>query len=77
VLITFAAHREVGAARAALAAGVGRARERFGDTPVVLLAASDDLAIEEQALAAGAPDFLGEDELTPRTLRRVIRYAVG
>jgi diguanylate cyclase (GGDEF)-like protein len=53
-----------------------RVRERFVGTPVVLLTASDDLAIEEQALAAGAQDFLGKDELTPRALRRVIRYAI-
>ncbi|AHG93421.1 diguanylate cyclase (plasmid) [Gemmatirosa kalamazoonensis] len=55
---------------------LARVRERFGGTPVVLLTASDDRAIEEQALAAGAQDFLGKDELTPRTLRRAIRYAV-
>jgi len=55
---------------------LARVRARFGDVPVVLLTATDDPAIEEQALAAGAQDFLGKDELTPRALRRVIRYAV-
>jgi two-component system, cell cycle response regulator len=55
---------------------LARARERFGALPVVLLSATDDPTIEEQALAAGAQDFLGKDELTPRALRRVIRYAV-
>src|SRR5439155_15054078 len=30
----------------------------------------------EHALEAGAQDFLGKDELTPRSLRRVVRYAM-
>jgi diguanylate cyclase (GGDEF)-like protein len=55
---------------------LARVRDRFGALPVVLLTATDDPAVEEQALAAGAQDFLGKDELTPRALRRVIRYAV-
>ena len=53
-----------------------RLRERFAFVPVVLLTAVDDEEIEASALSAGAQDFLGKDELTPRTLRRVVRYAM-
>jgi len=55
---------------------LARLRERFERVPIVLLTATEDPGIEERALEAGAQDFLGKDELTPRTLRRVIRYAV-
>ena len=53
-----------------------RLRERFAFVPVVLLTASEDPEIEASALSAGAQDFLGKDELTPRMLRRVVRYAI-
>ena len=53
-----------------------RLRERFAFVPVVLLTAAEDPEIELSALSAGAQDFLGKDELTPRTLRRVVRYAM-
>jgi two-component system cell cycle response regulator len=53
-----------------------RLRERFAFVPVVLLTAVEDPEIEASALSAGAQDFLGKDELTARTLRRVVRYAV-
>jgi diguanylate cyclase (GGDEF)-like protein len=53
-----------------------RLRERFAFVPVVLLTAVEDPEIESSALSAGAQDFLGKDELTPRTLRRVVRYAM-
>lgn len=53
-----------------------RLRERFAFVPVVLLTASEDPEIEASALRAGAQDFLGKDELTARTLRRVVRYAI-
>jgi diguanylate cyclase (GGDEF)-like protein len=43
---------------------------------VVLLTALADPDVEARALAAGAQDFLGKDELTPRALRRVVRYAM-
>ena len=55
---------------------LSRVRERFAFVPVVLLTAVEDPDIEERALGAGAQDFLGKDELTPRTLRRVVRYAM-
>ena len=55
---------------------LARVRERFAFVPVVLLTAVEDPDIEERALKAGAQDFLGKDELTPRSLRRVVRYAV-
>ena len=53
-----------------------RLRERFAFVPVVLLTGVDDEEIEASALSAGAQDFLGKDELTRRTLRRVVRYAM-
>jgi two-component system, cell cycle response regulator len=53
-----------------------RLRERFAFVPVVLLTADEDPEIEATALSAGAQDFLGKDELTARTLRRVVRYAM-
>jgi two-component system cell cycle response regulator len=53
-----------------------RLRERFAFVPVILLTGVEDPEIEERALRAGAQDFLGKDELTPRTLRRVVRYAM-
>jgi diguanylate cyclase (GGDEF)-like protein len=53
-----------------------RVRERFATVPVVLLTGVEDPDIEERALGAGAQDFLGKDELTTRTLRRVVRYAM-
>ena len=53
-----------------------RLRERFAFVPVVLLTAVEDPEIESSALSAGAQDFLGKDELTGRTLRRVVRYAM-
>jgi diguanylate cyclase (GGDEF)-like protein len=53
-----------------------RFRERFAFVPVVLLTAVEDPEIEASALQAGAQDFLGKDELTARTLRRVVRYAI-
>jgi two-component system, cell cycle response regulator len=55
---------------------LARVRERFAFVPVILLTAVEDLNIEERALRAGAQDFLGKDELTPRSLRRVVRYAM-
>jgi len=53
-----------------------RLRERFAFVPVVLLTAVEDPDIEATALQAGAQDFLGKDELTARTLRRVVRYSM-
>jgi two-component system sensor histidine kinase UhpB len=53
-----------------------RLRERFAFVPVVLLTGLEDPEIEERALTSGAQDFLGKDELTPRSLRRVVRYAM-
>jgi two-component system, cell cycle response regulator len=53
-----------------------RVRERFAFVPVILLTGLEDPEIEERALTSGAQDFLGKDELTPRSLRRVVRYAM-
>lgn len=53
-----------------------RLRERFAFVPVVLLTADEGPDIEATALQAGAQDFIGKDELTARTLRRVVRYSM-
>ena len=53
-----------------------RLRERYAFAPVVLLTAVEDPEVEASALRVGAQDFLGKDELTARTLRRVVRYAM-
>ncbi|MDB4883773.1 MAG: diguanylate cyclase [Gemmatimonadetes bacterium] len=55
---------------------LARIRERFAFVPVVLLTGVEDPDVEDRALRAGAQDFLGKDELTPRSLRRVVRYAM-
>lgn len=44
-------------------------------TPVVMLTADLDPALDEAALEAGAVDFLVKAEFTPRELGRCIRYA--
>jgi signal transduction histidine kinase len=46
-------------------------------TPIVLLTADDDPAVDQAALAAGAVDFLTKSELTPQMLGRTIRYAIA
>ena len=53
-----------------------RIREKFAFVPVILLTGVEDPEIEERALTSGAQDYLGKDELTPRALRRVVRYAM-
>jgi diguanylate cyclase (GGDEF)-like protein len=53
-----------------------RLRERFAFVPVVLLTPDEGPDIEAAALKAGAQDFIGKDELTARTLRRVVRYSM-
>jgi len=53
-----------------------RLRERFAFVPVVLLTEDEGADIEAAALQAGAQDFIGKDELTARTLRRVVRYSM-
>lgn len=54
---------------------LGRIRDRFPEVPVVLLTGVEDSELEELALRTGAQDFLVKDEITMRTLRRLIRYA--
>jgi two-component system, cell cycle response regulator len=55
---------------------LARIREKFAFVPVILLTGLEDPEIEERALTSGAQDYLGKDELTPRSLRRVVRYAM-
>lgn len=44
--------------------------------PVLMLTLQDEDAMGEQALQAGAHEFLGKDQLTPAHLKRVIRCAI-
>jgi diguanylate cyclase (GGDEF)-like protein len=53
-----------------------RLRERFAFVPVVALTGEEDPRLEAAALDAGAQDFVGREEMTARTLRRVVRYAM-
>jgi signal transduction histidine kinase len=48
---------------------------RLCPTPMVLLANNFDPGREEHCLRAGAVDIIGNGELSPALLRRVIRYA--
>jgi diguanylate cyclase (GGDEF)-like protein len=53
-----------------------RLRERYAFVPVVVLTADEGSDVEAAVLQAGAQDFIGKDELTARTLRRVVRYSM-
>ncbi|MDQ6828953.1 MAG: diguanylate cyclase response regulator [Gemmatimonadota bacterium] len=55
---------------------LARLREQSHSIPVVVLTASDDASLEEQLLQAGAQDVLSKPEISPRSLRRAIRYAL-
>lgn len=43
--------------------------------PIVILTGRDDKDIDEEALKAGAADYLTKDQITSETLERSIRYA--
>ncbi len=51
------------------------ARAAGNTTPTIFLTAETDPALDEQALQAGAMDFLVKAEFTPRMLARSVRYA--
>lgn len=51
------------------------ARSLGNTTPVVFLTAETDPSLDEEALQAGAMDFLVKSEFTPRMLARSVRYA--
>lgn len=44
--------------------------------PIIMLTGRDDKEIDEEALQAGAADYLTKDQLTGETLERSIRYAI-
>lgn len=50
--------------------------EHVGRTPVVVLTGHDQDRTGVEAVQRGAQDFLMKDELTPRVLRRSVRYAI-
>jgi len=52
------------------------ARATGNQTPTIFLTAETDPALDEQALQAGAMDFLVKAEFTPRMLARSVRYAI-
>ncbi|HEX8824620.1 MAG TPA: response regulator, partial [Archangium sp.] len=51
-------------------------RQRGWHGPVILLTGLGDDALDQQALEAGAADFLVKSQLTPTILERSIRYAL-
>lgn len=51
-------------------------RGRGVKTPVIMLTAVDERAVDEEALDAGADEFLTKAALSPTLLRRTIRYAL-
>ncbi len=46
------------------------------DTPVIVLTGRNDRSTGDQAVAAGAQDYLVKDDITPDLLARAVRYAV-
>jgi diguanylate cyclase (GGDEF)-like protein len=54
---------------------VVRIRQHSNQTPILVLAPHDDMALGEQALHAGAQDVLLEHEIEPAVLVRSIRHA--
>lgn len=52
------------------------ARSEGNRTPTIFLTAETDPALDEEALQAGAMDFLVKSEFTPRMLARAVRYAI-
>ena len=46
------------------------------DTPIIMLTALDDRAVDEAALEAGAEEFLTKDTLNASMLDRTIRHAI-
>ena len=51
-------------------------REQFPDLPIVVLTAQQETDYEEQALKAGAQEYLLKEEALPRLLVRVMNYAI-
>jgi PAS domain S-box-containing protein len=55
---------------------LARMRQQGWLGPVILLTGMSDEALDEQAMKAGAADFLDKSQLTPTLLARSIRYAL-
>ena len=55
---------------------LARMRQQGWLGPVILLTGMSDEALDEEALKAGAADFLDKSQLTPTLLARSIRYAL-
>ncbi|WP_375767575.1 response regulator [Archangium gephyra] len=55
---------------------LARMRQQGWLGPVILLTGMSDEALDEQALKAGAADFLDKSQLSPTLLARSIRYAL-
>lgn len=57
--------------------GVTRLRREAPEVPIVVLTGSDDEALAEACLRAGAQDFLSKHDDHPRSLHRSIGYAIS
>ncbi|MCC5805229.1 MAG: response regulator [Opitutales bacterium] len=53
-----------------------RVRRAAPDAAVVIISGMDDESLALETVAGGAQEYLGKDELNPRSLRRAIRYAL-
>lgn len=53
-----------------------QARAQGCSAPLIVLTVVEDSAIDDEARAAGAVDYLVKNELRPELLRRAIRYAI-
>jgi PAS domain S-box-containing protein len=51
--------------------------EQAPEVPLVVLTGLNDERVAEEAISAGAQDYLVKDEINPRWLARALRYAVG
>lgn len=56
---------------------IGAIRARGINTPVILLTGMSNHAIDEEALRAGASDYISKSSLTPPIIDRAIRYAIA
>lgn len=57
--------------------GVTRLRQEAPEVPIVVLTGSDDEALAEACLRAGAEDFLSKHDEHPRSLHRSIGYSIS
>jgi len=55
---------------------IHQARAQGVTIPLIMITGSAEPQVDNQAMQAGATDFLNRDELTPALLERVLRYSI-